>query len=725
MSEQDELSLEREHLVNTQAHVARDIDQIRARIRPTDDYAQAVIQSQQMRELQQLEKSHQHPYFAKVHFLEQVDRTSAQRQEEYAYIGRFGLFDRTTLTPLVLDWRTPMANLYYDDTFTAVPVHVDGGGVLAFDVARKRQFEIERGILRQYFDSTSAVKGDQLLLARLEERGEQKLRDIVETIQAEQNRIIRAPASQILIVQGVAGSGKTTIALHRLSYLAYHHRDQRSFAHFLIIAPNRLFIDYIADVLPDLGVQGVRQHTYADFALSVLPGKWRLTIGPTVSDPSLQTLLVTVRTSLLTRQLLDGIIERFVARMLPERDLTLDHGFTMSQAAIAKKFFEDYRHYPYMTRRTRLIKALEQFTEDAIKARTAQLDHMAKRIGYAVASERQEKLAARYRMLCKQYCSLIKDADLLDLYRRVIGHEKNIAWILKRLDTPPALVGSLAAVIATHLRQAHKGRSVAPEDLAALLYLQARLFGLSKAPKFSHIVVDEVQDLAPFELCVLTLFMNQSSMSLFGDLAQTIYPHKGLKTWEDILHDTFPGPCELLVLHQSYRSTVEIMTAANAVIAHWSYENKTLAVPVLRHGPPPLKITTADAAAALCALAAEIAHYQAQGHVNIAVIDKTDADCAWLHQQLTQNGIHATWLKEGAERYEGGVSVLRIVQSKGMEFDAVILIDPTPEKYDPQNDTDIKLLYVAITRALHRLCVIHWQALSPLLIAASLADGQN
>ncbi|MCY0876760.1 MAG: ATP-binding domain-containing protein [Firmicutes bacterium] len=720
MSEQDELSLEREHLASIQAHIAQDIEHMRSHIHPTEDYAEAVIQSRQLGELEQLEKSHLHPYFARVSFTEQTEYARANPLPEVAYIGRFGLFDRTTLTPLVLDWRSPMANLYYDDAFRSVPVQVDGGHQLQFDVAQKRQFEIERGALQRYFDSTSAVRTDQLLLSRLEERGEQKLRDIVETIQAEQNRIIRAPARQVLVVQGVAGSGKTTIALHRLSYLAYHHRDQRSFANFLILAPNRLFIDYIADVLPDLGVEGVRQHTFADFVLSVLPGKWRLAKNPPVGDDTTAMWLAKVRTSLSTKDMLDAIIEQYVLHMLPERDFVLDSGFTMSHAEVAKKFFEDYRHYPFMTRRKRLVKALTQFTEDAIQARVAQIDRLAKRIGYAVAEERQEKLTTRYRELCTKYCKQIRSVDLLELYRRVIGHEKNITWVLKRLAVPVADIPQLATNIALALRSGQKGRAITEEDLAPLLYLQARLFGLDKAPKFSHIVVDEAQDLAPLQLSVLTLFMNQSSMSLFGDMAQTIYPHKGLTSWEEILDAAFDGPCELTVLHQSYRSTVEIMDVANHVIKHWSYDRKTLAVPVLRHGPVPKQIMTEDREKALAELTVEIARYQAQGLINIAVIDKTTSDCEHLAQDLLQAGVASTLLSESSQRYAGGVSVLSVQQSKGMEFDAVILIDPTAAKYEAQSDTDMKLLYVAITRALHRLCVIHWQPLTPLLYGAPI-----
>lgn len=736
LTDHEELLLERQHFKQIRAHIAHELDQIRRNIRPTRDYAQAVIQAKQRQELGQLEKSYDHPFFAGVVFREQTHPGVAlserrHARDESAYIGRFGLFDRTTLTPLVLDWRSPMANLYYDDAFTDVPVHVDGGRVLQFDVERKRQFEIAQGELVQFFDSTSVVRADQLLLARLQERGDAKLRDIVETIQAEQNRIIRADARQVLIVQGVAGSGKTTIALHRLSYLAYQHRDQRAFAHFLIIAPNRLFLDYIANVLPDLGVQGVQQFTFADFVKAALPAKWRLVKEPLRDNAVLQNLAARVRGALATRQLLDALLKRYVASMLPSEGLALDSAFVMSAEAIATKFYEDYRHYPYAARRKRLVQSLKQWTDDAIRARGAQLDQLAKRIGYQEAQKRHDEIARKYRQALDHYCARIKTTDVLDLYRKIIANPKNLAWILRRL--PPSQrdlleraedrVGAeaLPQALADFLAADHKGRRVSEEDLAALLYLRKHLEGLDKSAKFSHIVVDEAQDLAPFELHVLTLFMNQSSMSLFGDLAQTIYERKGLAAWEEVTEGVFADVVSQATLRQSYRSTVEIMAAANAVIAHWSYPGKTLAVPVLRHGSGPVAVPVAQPKELAQVVEQMVVALQQDGLHSIAIIDKTAHACQRLAVELSKRGLTVTLLGEDSDHYTGGVSVVPIHQSKGMEFDAVILVDPHKEKYEPHNDTDIKLLYVAMTRALHRLCAIHCEPLTPLLYDAGFA----
>lgn len=736
MTDHEELLLERQHFEQIRAHIAHELDQIRRNIRPTRDFAQAVIQSKQRQELGQLEKSFDHPFFAGVTFLEQTRPGNAQSErglarQESAYIGRFGLFDRTTLTPLVLDWRSPMANLYYDDAFTDVPVYVDGGRILQFDVERKRQFEIAQGELVQFFDSTSVVRTDQLLLARLQERGDARLRDIVETIQAEQNRIIRADARQVLIVQGVAGSGKTTIALHRLSYLAYQHRDQRAFSHFLIIAPNRLFLDYIANVLPDLGVQGVQQFTFADFVKAALPAKWRLVKEPVREDTVLQNLAARVRGALATRQLLDALLERYVARILPSEALALDSAFVMTAEAIATKFYEDYRHYPYAARRKRLVQSLRQWTDDAIRARGAQLDQQAKRIGYQEAQKRQNEIAAKYRQALDRYCARIKTTDVLDLYRKMIANPKNLAWILRRL--PPSqrsllqraerMLGAeaLPQALADYLAAQHKGQRVSEEDLAALLYLRKHLDGLDKSPKFSHVVVDEAQDLAPFELHVLTLFMNQSSMSLFGDLAQTIYERKGLAAWEEITDGVFADEVSQATLRQSYRSTVEIMAAANAVIAHWSYPGKTLAVPVLRHGTAPVAVMVARSQDLVQVVHEMVVALQEDGLHSIAIIDKTAQACKRLAAELDKRECSATLLGEDSDHYLGGVSVVPIHQSKGMEFDAVILVDPHLKKYEPDNDTDIKLLYVAMTRALHRLCAIHCAPLTPLLADAGFA----
>lgn len=227
MSYEKELQKEKIQLRQTKQHIKNEVENSESNIKLTDDFTQLALNEMRRKELIQLQKSHSRPYFAKIHFQEE-----GQSLHEKAYIGRFGLYDKATFEPVVIDWRSPIANLYYDHSFDDLKISIQKGKELTFHVDLKRQFEIDDGDITNFFDMTSVVNTNQLLISRLQEKGDQKLKDIVETIQAEQNEIIRAEASQVVIVQGVAGSGKTTIALHRLAYLAYQYKDRGSFDHF-------------------------------------------------------------------------------------------------------------------------------------------------------------------------------------------------------------------------------------------------------------------------------------------------------------------------------------------------------------------------------------------------------------------------------------------------------------------------------------------------------------
>ncbi len=720
MPPSEELKREQTHLTAIQSHIERAIEAARSGIRQSHDHTQIVINTVMQNQSIQLERSRDQPYFSRISC-----REHGRRATEDFYIGRFGLFDRETLAPYVIDWRSPIANLYYDESFADVPVQVDRDHELRFDVHRKRHFELRDGKLVQFFDSTSAVRADQPLMQRLNAKSEQRMKDIVETIQADQNRVIRADPNQLLIVQGVAGSGKTTIALHRLSYLAYQQKGRTTFGNFLVIAPNRLFIDYISDVLPNLGVEGVTQTTWEDLLLLMLPKRVRLQnhqkkvqlfiegAAPAASfgkDTVARAALL--RSHMAMKELLDRYVEHLLVQAIPDEDLVLDTRHVMSREQIAQKFHRDFAHYPYIRRRERLIAALRAWSADALAEVSGQI---AKRFAgrYLEADAHTQAVKQSYEKALDHYCAKIRAVDIFASYRMLITTKKSIVWLIKRSGNSDWLAD--ADNVASCLKHTLTDRAFEWEDIAGLFYLTYRLHGLDKRRPFSHIIVDEAQDLGPFQIYLLRLLCNQDSISVFGDLSQSIYAFKGLGDWRAIPADLFAKPPQVETLPRSYRSTVEIMSLANEVLAHWKNPDKVLAEPVLRHGETPKRVRVSDERAAVQQLADDLNILHEAGMRNIAIIDKSLARCRVLGNMLTSRGERIKVITDKETRYEGGVSVVSVYFAKGMEFDAVILINPTEQKFDSHNAVDIKLLYVAMTRALHRLYIYHWDPLASLI----------
>jgi DNA helicase-2/ATP-dependent DNA helicase PcrA len=733
MSYEAELQGEREHLQGVRTHIGRQIEAGTAGLKLTDDFTEQVLNALRQKELDQLNKSKARPFFAKVDFQERD-----QPDREQAYIGRFGLFDRATMVPIVLDWRSPMANLYYAHSFQTVPVDIKLGNRLLFDITKKRQFEMERGDITQFYDMSRESGANRLLLERLQQRGEQKLKDIVETIQAEQNIILRAETNQALIVQGAAGSGKTTIALHRLAFLAYSYRDRGSFDNFLIIAPNRLFIDYISDVLPDLGIDGVVQTTWEEALIPYIP----LPKGYAFADSSVKTasfleredaaadenlritlLASKLRGSMAMKRLLDTYIERRIQATIPETDLVLSKAHRMSAEDIRRKFHVDFRHYPYMQRRKRLLQALKQWKEDCATEARRTLETRIQPGQYAATEKRVAEVRELYDRKLAEYVETVKSVEIVSFYRNVFSKLENITSLLAEtvmhgIDKQTGDAEQLTAYFSERREPGNKTK-LEWDDIAPLFYLSYQFYGLGKTRAFSHIIVDEAQDFAPFQMHALSVLSTSGSMTILGDLAQSIYPYRGLTDWGDLQGGVFPGAVSIERLKKSYRSTVEIMTAANQVLSHWDNPHITKAEPVLRHGEAPIAVRLLDEATASKTIAERIEALREAGMANIAVIDKTVVRCRDLQQRLSIAGVSdAHLIADKASRYEGGVSVLPVYLSKGMEFDAVLLVNPTKDAYNPATPEDIKLLYVAFTRSLHRLEVYHWDDLSPLLAAA-------
>lgn len=667
--------------------------------------AQEAMETMRDEAIARLKVAAREPYFGRIDFQEQ-----GAAEPQRLYIGKSGQVEPGTDRPMIIDWRAPVASLFYTSGGSDRVSYEAPGGPVEGTLWLKRNLAIKGRRLQHIADARvkgageEEIEGDTFLLYRLQESRDNKLRDIVSTIQSEQNAIIRAERDRPLIIQGVAGSGKTTVALHRLAYLLYTYREKLAADRMVIFAPNRMFLDYIADVLPELGVGGIRQVTFQDWALDQIDDHIDLV------DPAerLEELFQPGRDpgggleapgrfkgSLFFKALLDRALERYEAQAVPEVDLELWPGASIPQREIWSWFHEHYRRYPLNTRKDRITARIRTWAR-------AQLDP------YRGTLEERERKKAMMTAV-RHYLALWPRHSPLTLYKEILGlgpPRGKRAIDFGALEIPRPVVAEA--------RRLFKQKQVTPEDLAPLLYLQERLEGLKEDRRLDHIVIDEAQDFSPFQVDLLRRLTEEDSFTILGDLSQGIHTYAGVADWEELMAVFPPGSVQYFQLQRSYRSTYNIITFANRVLARIG-ETESLAQPVYREGEP-VRLTRVEPAAWIEAVADEVRRMQ-RNHASVAVVGRTAAECEALYRGLKAAGLEPEQITADQQRYLGGLSVIPSYLTKGLEFDGVIVADAGAQNY-ALTPRDARLLYVVCTRALHELAVLYRGELTPLLAEA-------
>lgn len=312
-------------------------------------------------ELDALKRIKNKPYFARINL-----KTEGQTFENVYYIGKTSLYDKSTQEPIIVDWRSPIANVYYDGRLGEVTYESNDGTVKGY-LSLKRQFQIEDGKLID-FEDVDLTTTDELLQKSLSGKADQRLTEIVSTIQAEQNKVIRADLTRPIIVQGAAGSGKTTIALHRISYFIYHFADKFKPEHLMIIAPNKMFIGYISAALPELGVDKIRQNTYIDYVLQCIGKKIKIVdpdqkliafINHEYENEKMVKWLSRFKGSLTYKKLIDHYLKDIRNELCPKEDFKLERFRLTSGKRLKKLFIKDYNYLPFYQRIEKIKNVLK------------------------------------------------------------------------------------------------------------------------------------------------------------------------------------------------------------------------------------------------------------------------------------------------------------------------------------------------------------------------------
>lgn len=655
------------------------------------------------------------PYFARVDFKE-----DKQNNIQKIYIGKTGIFN-DDYEVVVTDWRAPISSIYYDGQLGNVEYECPDG-IIKGDLSKKRVYTIENSILKDYQD-IDITTNDEFLQECLNENSEARLKNIISTIQSEQNKIIRAKMSNPLIVQGVSGSGKTTVALHRIAYLVYTYEKEFNPDEFLIIAPNKFFLDYISNVLPDLGVDYVRQQTFEEFMLENIDANFEINpinveLSNIVNQNGKTDLIkksANFKSSLRFKELIDEFIDKFLKSNLPKGDFKISDIVVFNHDEVIDMFMNYFKNNSINDSKKMLTAILQkrvsnianELIDRLSEQRKSKLynidknlsDDKVKEIRLEIFKETEYEMQQLFKggkKLVLDYLKNFKIEKVLSIYKKIISDKILFDKYVK---------SELYEYILETYKKNIKSKKVEYEDLAPLFYIQNRFWGNINNLKLEHIVIDEAQDLGEFQFYNFKEIVKPNmSMTILGDISQGIYSYKGINNWNKLNQIVFDNKASIEYLKESYRTSMEIMNEANTIINKIvDNENIILAQPIERHGDKVehWKIDSEDSK--ISKIYEIIKTHLEAGHINIAVITKDFDESIELHKKLTNYEVDIKLISENLDKYTGGTIIIPSYLSKGLEFDSVIISDSN--KYS-ENILDTKLLYVACTRAMHTLDII-------------------
>lgn len=642
------------------------------------------------------------PYFARIDFKQ--DETD---EVEVCYIGKVGVSDEDNKI-ITVDWRAPIASMYYDSNVGRASYEAPGGKYFG-ELIIKRQYDIEDGILKNYQD-VDTVSNDEILKPYLGANADNRLKNIISTIQSEQNEIIREKLSKNLIVQGVAGSGKTTVALHRIAYLVYANKNRIKPEQYLVIGPNKFFINYISGVLPDLDVSSVKELTYDEVTYELLEEKFELisseeNLLKSIYEPD-KLLFEKFKVSMKYKEALDKFLNDFAQKIAPNDDLIV-RGYNILPKAIIKEYYdsidlEDSIDYSVFSKKIeRACFLLEKYINDNYDKINTSIANQFYEKSQGKFDNELEKERKNKDFACKELAN--KCSQSLKKYF-ASGSPKILNLylsFLENIDRYVQIDNNLEETISKNISNI-KNKKVEFEDLPALLYLKYRISGPKDFINYRHAVIDEAQDYGEFNFYSLKKIMPNSTFSIFGDLAQSIYQYRSIDEWQPVMNSSFDNNCDLKYLLKSYRTTTEIMDSANKII---KYIGLKPSQPVIRHG---VEVSYTNFNNNQIEVITDyINDYLKKGYTSIAVICKDDEEVLDIHRLLQKGKLETVSITNLDTEYKGGICIITSYLSKGLEFDGVIIADASSKKYNSSKNIDMKLLYVGMTRALHELRILY------------------
>jgi DNA helicase II / ATP-dependent DNA helicase PcrA len=588
----------------------------------------------------------QSPYFGRIDFV-----TKSDGERSAIYIGIYSFSDETERANLIYDWRAPISSMFYDfelgDGWYKTP-----GGIVSGEIVLKRQYKIRDGSMEFMIENDVNIH-DDILQKELSKSSDDKMKNIVATIQRDQNAVIRNETAPVMIIQGVAGSGKTSIALHRIAFLLYRFRHEIASKDILIISPNKVFADYISNVLPELGEEQIPEMGIDELAADLLENKF-----------TFQTFFEQVY------MLLEHHDAAFIERIKFKSSFEFLGKLNRYLIHIENNYFEP--------------------TEIRVAGTVVPFPFI------------QEKFKAYYRIpLLKRFNEVTKDVLQFvrnNVQRKITGSEKSKIW-----EAIPAMfkMNNILDLYRDFYRWAgkpelfrfHHGDALEYADVFPLIYFKIRLEGLKTYDHVKHLLVDEMQDYTAVQYAVISRLFN-CKKTILGDVSQTVNPYSASSA--EAIEQVFPQG-DVVKLFRSYRSTWEITAFAQGISANPNI------IPMERHGEEPMVKGLDSNVEEVAEVGNLIARFKESGYRSLGIICKTHEQAEFLHRELKMGEVHL--LSVDSTAFKEGIILTTAHLAKGLEFDEVIVPFASSRNY--HTDVDRSMLYIACTRAMHLLTLLY------------------
>lgn len=599
---------------------------------------------------QRLEKMIDSPFFGRVDFCYE-----GEEEPEQFYIGIGNFSEKTGHVPLIYNWRAPVSGLFYDyDKGSAS--YTAPAGILHGEITSKWQYKIRRGKMIYEFESDVKID-DDILKAELGSNGDVQLKNIVRTIQKEQNAIIRNTKDKIMVIQGAAGSGKTSVALHRIAYLLYHDREHLKSSNILVLSPNSVFSDYISHILPELGEENIQEMSFDLYAYKELK--------PFVYDCEDRYHQIERELAFADEQQIKRMrwkqskdfldeVEAFLLELEDElmNFQTIEYkGFEKTEQEILNLFYFKFQDIPLLSR---MEAVLEYFIDEYETLKDCTLPE----------EERD--------MLYGKFMKMYETKDLYVLYNR----------FLKSFGFTPLPYCS------------YEKRLLPYEDVYPMLYLKYRLFSSTQQKTVKHLVIDEMQDYSYLQYIILKELFH-CPMTILGDKAQTMEAE--VQDVLEFLPEIYGKQIRVIYMNKSYRNTVEIASYANKITNVQGVELFE------RHGRP-VEEKTFSALTEMLDESLKNLKLQENEYETAAVITTTEEAAVFAYQYLKEKFPQTFYIDKDSSTFQKGLTVTTFYLAKGLEFDQVFGIS------GKRNTPLLKQAgYICATRALHELYMYQWE----------------
>lgn len=672
--------------------------------------AQTLSYSDTANLVSRFEKMLDSPYFARIDFTE-----DGYDDTEKIYIGLFNLMDEETHDIKIYDWRAPISSIFYRSEIGSVE-YIAPVGRIKGNVSLKRQYKIKKGKMEYFFDSNINIL-DEILKEALSKNMTYKMKTIVETIQKQQDLIIRDLVNELLIVQGVAGSGKTSVALHRIAFLLYQGLNLNlSSNNIVIISPNTLFSQYISNVLPELGEENIEELTFESIFNEIFENKLLIQ----TKSEQLEEIICTesefekdflrsyieFKGSSVFLEIINRYISYYEHKLIKFEDVYFNGKIIENRDLLKSLLLSKKLNMPTAKKLKIIENRILDKVHDIQKIRRVKIEKI---VGNSYKHQFEVKsftrvIASKETLRLTQRLHKFTEFDCYDLYKNLFKDKEVFFKLSKGLDLPD----NISDIIDYTNKNISDKYNIPYSDGIGLMYLKLKAEGCNLYSNIKQVMVDEAQDYYPIHYNILKLIFRESRFTVVGDVNQTIEKETDLSIYDDIIKIFNKNKSSKILLTKSYRSSFEISKFSQKLL-----DNIIETEFFKRNEGKPEIFTKSTQAELEDKIITDINKYKLQGLDSIAIICKSRKQATNLYFRL-KNKIDIKLIDTSESIFVTGTIIIPVYMAKGLEFDSVIIYETNNLNYKSKSDK--KLLYIACTRALHKLSLYYTGRISDFLL---------